>query len=341
MYTLSAADAISPAIQRTKTFLFKPFRWGTFLKLSLVAVLTDGFGGNFNSPGGGGGHGSSHAPNIVPPFHFSPGWIAAIVAAVALALLLGLVIFYLITRLRFAFFHCLIHNIKEIRPGWHLYRTQAGRFFWLNIVLWFCFMLVIVAIAVPFAAGFWRLVNESHPGGGPIDLGLLLSLILPLIPIILLLMLIAFAADLILRDFMLPHYALENATARQAWTAAWTRIKQEKGQFVLYAVLRVILPIAAMIGLVLVLIIPGIICAGITVGVEIAIHSAFEGATGAAAVGLIALGVLVGAIAIGIFMLAVVCVGGPLSTAIRQYALLFYGGRYPALGDSLFPPMTA
>ena len=31
MYPISAADAISPAIQRTRTFLFRPFRLGTYL----------------------------------------------------------------------------------------------------------------------------------------------------------------------------------------------------------------------------------------------------------------------------------------------------------------------
>lgn len=339
MYTLSAADAISPAIQRTKTFLFRPFRWGTYLKLSLVAVLTDGFGGSFNSSGGG-GHGSSQGPDILPSFHPSPGWIAVIATGSVLMIVLGIVIFYLITRLRFAFFHCLIHNIKEIRPGWRLYRSQAGRFFWLNVVLGFFFVLVIVLIAVPFAAGFWRLFSNSQ-SGGQVDFALMLTLILPLIPIILLLVLIAFAADLILRDFMLPHFALDNATARQAWTAAWARIKAEKGPFILYAVLRVVLPIIAMIAVVMVLIIPGLIFGVAIVGIEVGIHSAFEGAQGMVSAGGILLQVLVGVVALTMALLAALCICGPVSTAIRQYALLFYGGRYPVLGNILYPQTPA
>ena len=62
-------------------------------------------------------------------------------------------LFYLITRLRFAFFHCLIHNIKEIRPGWHIYREPATRFFWLNFVVGLCFLLLLALIAIPFVAG--------------------------------------------------------------------------------------------------------------------------------------------------------------------------------------------
>ena len=40
----------------------------------------------------------------------------------------------------------------------------------------------------------------------------------------------------------------------------------------------------------------------------------------------------------GFALLASVCLGGPLSTGIREYALMFYGGRYQALGDILSPP---
>ena len=40
-------------------------------------------------------------------------------------------------------------------------------------------------------------------------------------------------------------------------------------------------------------------------------------------------------------MFIAVSVGGPLSIAIRNYALLFYGGRYRELGDILEPPQAA
>jgi hypothetical protein len=36
-----------------------------------------------------------------------------------------------------------------------------------------------------------------------------------------------------------------------------------------------------------------------------------------------------------------VCLGGPLSTGLREYALIFYGGRYQALGNILYPPPAA
>lgn len=334
MPAISAVDALGPAIQRTKTFLFKPFRLSTFLKLSLVAMLTEGFGSNFNFS----------VPSIPPshprhathtPFQFTPEIIAAIVAGGLLLFLLALVLWYLITRLRFAYFHCLVHNTRQIRPGWRLYRTEATRFFWLSLVVGVCFLFLAVFVAVPFVAGFWGLFHHLPPGKQP-DLGALFSLVLLLFAVVFLFVLAAVSAGVILRDFMLPHYALENATARQAWAEAWARIKAEKLTFFVYALLRLLLPVAAMIGIFMVLILP-ILLAGVAfVAVGVLIHSALAGATGGMAILRILLEVLVGLVAFCLAALVGISVGGPIGTAIRQYALLFYGARYEPLGALLF-----
>jgi hypothetical protein len=336
MRAISAVDAVSAAIQRTKEFLFRPFRWGTFLKLGLVAIITEGLGSNLRS--------SSHhhpssgqGPMVRSPFNLPPEWIAAIVAAVLVTIVLSIVIFYLVTRLRFAFFHCLIHNTKEIRPGWWLYGAQAMRFFWLNVVVGFCFLLLLVLIALPFAAGFVRLFHETQRDG-PFPFGLLLSLVLPLIPIIILLALAGVVTDLILRDWMLPHFALEDATAGEAWASVWYRILAEKKEFFVYTLLRVVLPTIAMVGVFMLLIIPGLAVAGSLAAIEYGVHSAFADATGGAAAAGIAIQVFFGLVAFFFAVLASICLGGPLSTGTREYALIFYGGRYQALGDILYPP---
>jgi hypothetical protein len=330
---LSAAEAILPAIRRTRKFLFQPFRWGTYLKLCLVALLTEGLGGNNRFSGPGEHHAPNRGPELHPPFHFHPEWIPLLIGIFLFVLVVGLVLFYLITRLRFAYFHCLTHNIREIRPGWRLYRTQAGRFFRLNIVVGLCFFLGFLAIVLPFASGVWRLVRETQAGVHP-GVGAILALVLPIIPLILLLVVAAFAADMVLRDFMLPHYALENATPGQAWSEVWARIRDQKGPFFVYALLRIVLPIIGAIVLFAVLLMPGIVfVAGVAV-VEVGIHSVLSGATGAA----LALEILVGVVSFAIALVVGLCFGGPLSTATREYALIFYGGRYQPLGDILYPP---
>jgi len=335
MRVLSAVDSISPAIQRTRDFLFRPFNWGTYLKLGLVAIVTEGFAGNFSSSNRGGqspGHGTAD----FSPLNISV-WLAAIFALALVAVIVCFV-YYLITRLRFAFFHCLIHNTKEIRPGWRLYRAQASRFFWMNVVVGVCFLVVVALAALPFIGGFLRLFHETQNGGQP-EPALLLALVLPMIPIILLLFLAGVLADIVLRDFMLPHFALEDTTAGEAWNLVWEKIKAEKRQFISYALLRVVLPTLAMVGAFMVLAIPGLILAGSLAAVEVGLHSAFLDATGASALVGKLLMVFFGLLAFGFVVLATICIGGPVSTGIREYALVFYGGRYPALADKLYPPM--
>jgi hypothetical protein len=338
MYVFSAADAVSPAIQRTRDFLFRPFRWGTYLKLGLVAIVTEGVGSNVHSSSNSSSS-TGPGPHSFPGFHLTPMMIATIVAAVLLAMVVAFFVCYLITRLRFAFFHCLIHNSKEIGPGWRMYSAQALRFFWLNVVVGFCFLLGMGVIAIPFIAGFVKVFQEMQPGG-KLDFGLILSLVLPLIPILLLLAIAGIVVDVVLRDFMLPHYALEDASAGEAWSEVWTVIKAEQRQFIVYAVLRVILPTIASIGIFIVLLFPGLALAGAMAAIEYGIHSGFADATGGAYAAGIALQVFFGVVSFGLALLAGICVGGPVSTAIREYALLFYGGRYQRLGEILYPAVA-
>lgn len=341
MYAISAADAISPAVQRTKEFLFRPFKWGTFLKLGLVALVTEGLGSNFRSTSsshGGGGYSPGSGPNIHSLSDIQPLWIAEGVAMLLLLFAIGAAIFYVITRLRFAFFHCLVHDTKEIRPGWDLYKEQASRFFWMNVVVGICFLLLMGLISIPFVMGFWRVFQDMRQGGSP-NFMMLLGLILPLLPIILLLVVTGIALDIIMRDWMLPHFALEDASAGEAWASVWARIKAEKGQFFAYALLRLILPTIAGIAIFLIVLIPGVVLVGAVAGMELGIHSAFANSTGSASVAGIMLQVFFGLVAFGFFLLASICLGGPLSTGTREYAIIFYGGRYPVLGDLLYPPV--
>ena len=335
MRAFSAADCVSLAIQRTREFLFMPFSWGTYLKLGLVAIITEGSAYNFGSSNRG-NQSSRQGSVINAPYDITAFRVAVIVASVLLAIFVLLVVLYLMTRLRFAYFHCLLHKTKEIRPGWEIYREPARRFFQLNIVVGLCYLLLAGLALLPFAAGFWRLFRGIPHGGHP-DVVLMLSLLVPMIPIIILLVLAGFLVDLILRDWMLPHYALENATAGEAWSGVWASIKVEKTQFFVYALLRVVLPIIAIAALFMVLLIPGLALAGAFGAIEYGVRSAFAGSHGAAGVAGAMLQAFFGMVAFAFLLLATICLGGPVSTGIREYALMFYGGRYRVLGDILYP----
>ena len=342
MQAFSAADLISPAIKRTKWFLFEPFRLSTFLKLCLVAVLTEGgTSGRFNIPGGSHSTTSSTTPSTttstITASHFglSPFEIALIAAIVVIGFGLLLVIGYLLTRLRFSLFHCLVSGTREIRPGWRLYEAQSWRFFLLNIAVGFAFLCAAALVAAAFFLSFVRMTRGLHAGSGA-----LIGLILPLIPVIILFVLVGFAIQIILNDLMLPHMALENTSAGEAWRQVQMRITREKGGFLLYTFLRMILPMAAILGAIMVLAIPAIIAVVVFAVPMAGLTSLMAGATGAGKLLFILLVTLIVLVAATVVILLGLCISGPIGIAVRNYALLFYGGRYQVLGDLLYPPQS-
>ena len=351
MQVLSPVQAIVPAIERTRNLLFRPFRLGTFLKLGLVALLTEGYSTGFHTSSFGAPGRSSSSPlgsrptvstmPTVPsasvpalsPFHLAPGLIAIIAISVLFALVLGIVVLYLITRLRFSLFYCLIHQSREITPGWRLYREPAWRFFKLSIVVGLVFVFIVMLVAMPFAVGFYQLYRSTQQGGA-FDWTLFVWLLLPLIPLVVLLGAAAIATDIVLRDLMLPHIALENVTAAQAWAAARAHIAAERGPFLLYGVLRILLPMATMIALAIALAIPTRLIVGMLAG----FFALFQfGLSGPLAPLGILLEAMTGLVGFAIFFFVAICFGGTLGIAIRNFSLMFYGARYPALGNTLDP----
>lgn len=337
MLLLSATEAISPALTRTRNLLFRPFKWGSFLKLCLVAVFAEGFSGGFNSGFSNSGRtthiGTTHIGNAAFPAHLDPSLIPILIpillAFVALVFLVAIALFYLVVRLRFALFHCLVYQSREIKPGWRIYREPAGRFFWLSIGVGIVFLLVFAAIAAPFLMGFIRLFRDYR--GGSIPLGPLFSLLLPLLPLLLLAALASIAVRVILQDFMLPHFALENATVGQAWAAARMRMVQEKGQFLAYTALRILAPLVVSVAVMIALLIPGLILGVIGFLIAGVLRAALGKVVFVVAIALMAIFVF------AFIFCGIVCLGGPICIAKRSYALMFYGSRFPALGNLLSP----
>src|SRR6202789_1869488 len=98
MRPLSASECITPAIERTKSLLFRPFQVRPFLKLAAVAFFAE-IGSGFS---GTGGHGQ-HLPGVSPA---AQALIVAILVGIFfVALIVGLVMFYVSSRLQLVTFH--------------------------------------------------------------------------------------------------------------------------------------------------------------------------------------------------------------------------------------------
>ena len=335
----SALDAISPAVARTKLVLFTPFRFGRTWKLAFTSYLTV--------------IGSVFMPIFLLVVFFVPhlrqlgGFVlvtASLLSAIVLTLF-GAWLFYLCTRLRFAFFDVVLHRGDLITPPWRKYGPQAVRWSLFKIALGTALMALV---AVPMLTFYRHLfvtllaLSKLHPGEQPPP-ELFFTVMSGYVSFYLAFILIFWLSGL-LSDFIVPSLALEDTTLAEAFRRLGQLIRNEPGQFTAFACLKLVLAVAGYmawaivfeIGIILVLLIVGIV--GALIG--FLLHLA-----GIPLPVLVGLGIVL-AIAFYAFILWATTFGvGTLLTFLEAYALYFLAGRYPMLGDLLAastpPPTTA
>jgi hypothetical protein len=347
MNRLSALDALSPAMSRVGTMLFKPFRLSTWLKIGFIGFLGGGlarFGGNFNFRG-----------PIVPPSHAPSGrlpadpigeilerlhsiHVAQYVHAFLIALIVGvaiaLVFLYLFCRFRFVLFDSVITQQPAVSRGWRLYASQANRYFG----FWLVFRLVnLGVIALIIGVPLWHAYKNGSLSGD--NSFFVLIQLLAAIALGAILASIAFAiVSTLMKDFIMPIMALDDLALGDAWTALWRVIKSEPGAWAAYLGMKLVLTIGAAIALFVagvIAMLPGLFIVGIPAGI-IALLGALVfkvGATAAAVAIFVVAGLIAAAGACCIYMLLI----APFTVFFASYAFYFFGGRYPKLGALLWP----
>jgi hypothetical protein len=258
-----------------------------------------------------------------------------LLAALAV-LLVVLYCIFLVTRLRFAFVHSLIHQTRDLRAAWKLYDLEAEHLFTATVLVGLTFFVLSLATLGLFARATSAVLGTPTPDG-KLDPGHFLFLFFPLIAIAFSLILAACAAQVVINDFILPHMAIEGLSVRKAWAAVRRHMVGRRETFLSYFILRLGIPIMA--GLIL-----GLLAwiAELAVFAVLDISAAgfnamLDGAADLRTVVLVGvrmifllLGVATGSILAAVF-------SGPLGVFMRSYALTFYGGHYQALGNLLAP----
>jgi hypothetical protein len=339
MQILSALDAISPAFSRTKLILFSPFRKGRTWKLAATAYLATA--------------GTAFFPfqliylAFIPMARRAAGpWTTwAILGGVLLFTALFLYIFYLCSRVRFAFFDIALNRGQFVAPAWRKYGPQARKWTLFKVALG---TLITLAMAAPILAysremfTFFTSLNFK-PGEPPPPefMATVLTFYASFFLLYFVLGLFFFISSL-LSDFIVPSLALEDTTLLEAFTRLGKLLRNEPGQLILYAVLKIGLGLGlymgGMIAFELVFFIAFFLIALVAALIGFLLHLLH--------VPIIALIVLGALVAIAGYILLFYCMMiliGALFTFFEAYTLYFLGGRYPLLGDLLTastPPPT-
>lgn len=343
----SAVDAIAPAFEHTKRQLFQPFRLGQWIRLALVGLLAGELssGGGCNAPSipnfGGSGHpGPGHFP--LPGL---PGFDLALLAGVIAMLLvgafvLGILLMYVSSVMRFILFDGVVAKECRIRESWSRRQGPGWRYFlWKLVFAVATFGIMIVLVGIPagmaFAVGWLKAPGEH-----------VVPLVLAGIALFLVLVFFAIVTAVIYvltKDFVVPQMALENIGAMEGWRRLWAMMKAEKGGYAGYVGMKIVLAIAAGIlfgiaGLIFALIffIPviGIVAAAIFAG---------KSAGLAWTAGTITLAVVAGSVLLAVFLFVTSLISVPVVVFFPAYSMYFFAARYPALSAVLYPapPMPA
>jgi len=356
MTKLSPADALGPAFRRVREVMAAPFRLGFFLKIALVAALTQpGFYSVIITyPLQGVQAGAGAAIRHRTPMSFAdtganglgfivPGAVAGFVV-VAIILGIGLVVWilstYLFCRLRFTLFDLIVYRRGRVREAWGKYGRKTWRYFGVVLLASLVCLILLAVTAGPF---FIRMIKEAarlgahgpNPNANPWPV---LAPMLPFLGVSLLIGLLWMVIDAVLQDFVVPQIAIDDAPIEGAFSRFLSLLREDFGSVVVYLLLRFVVAFgitwALMIGVFMILAVGGM--SGLAVGFVL-YRTMWAGGIGLRVV-FVAIVAAMALVLLAVYILAMIAVYGMVAAFKESYAAYFFGSRYPGLGDLMEPP---
>jgi len=243
---ISVIDPLSPAIERVKTILFRPFDLGKWFVIGFCAWLAylgegGGSGPNFNFGGQQGEFSDESFHHVKEVVIENLYWIIPVAITVFVILLvIGFVMAWLSSRGRFMFLHCVALNKAEVVAPWHKFRKQGNSLFLFRIVLGLIsFAVVMLLVAVLVVLGILLFAG----GGGPNPFGIILMVLLAFFLIIPTVIVFALIGKFT-RDFVVPIMFLRQGTCMSAWREFWPLLTGNKGKFTVYILFQIVIALA-------------------------------------------------------------------------------------------------
>lgn len=259
---VSVVEPLTPAIERVKTILFRPFDLGKWFVIGFCAWLAElgkPKGGGNGGGGGGGGNGGPHFSFDGRPHldemaerardFFAEArlfvednmhWIVpiAIVGAV-IVIIIWLLLMWLSSRGRFMFLHCVVENKGEVSVPWNKYERHANSLFVFRIVVG---LINLVAVIAAVFAGITLFAGAAMAGSGGVAVLVVVSVFVLMIALGIVLFLIRKFTT----DFVVPIMFLRTASCSAAWREFLTVLTANSGRFILYVLFQIAIWIVVM-----------------------------------------------------------------------------------------------
>ena len=335
---LSAVDVITPAFERMRQHLFRPFQFSQWIRFAIVGFLAGemgagGLSGRFPS------RTSSQQGPILEgmrlPFGGSPLLIVLICLIALLALTLFILLLYVSSRMRFVLFDSVLAGKCRIRDFWRRRGDVAFRYFAWQFLFLLCViigMILLFGIAFGFAYGMgWFSSPRDHIL--PLVLGGILFFLIFLASIA-----VIGVVQVLVKDFVVPQMAFDHVSVGEGWRRLWSMMKTEKGGYAGYIGMKIVLSFAAAVILFVAALIVFVVLL-IPVGGVGAITVLAGRAAGLTWNPLaIAIAIVVGGIVLTALILIVALISVPAIVFFPAYSIHFFAERYPALRAALNAP---
>ena len=270
--------------------------------------------------------------------HLDPSRLAQfallIVAAIFVALIVGVIFLYIGSVFRFILFDSVLSKRCSIRAGWSRWHRAGRRYFLWQIVFFiaqglFLGVLIGVPLAVAAALGWF-----SNPGE---HIARTVLGIASLVVLFLLFLLVAIATQTLAKDFLVPIMALDEVDFAEGWSRLLALMRREPGNYVVYLLLKIVLGIAAAIIFGIITLIPILV---LVVPAALAVFAAYKAGMGWN-VTTVSLAIIFGTMLLTLIMFIVSMIGVPATVFFPAYAIHFFASRYAKLDALLNPPPPA
>jgi hypothetical protein len=255
---ISVIDPLTPAFERVKTILFKPFDLGKWFVIGFCAWLA-----YLGEQGGGGGPNFQRGGDPREVFGQAKDflyenlyWIIPVgVIVIIVIVVISLLVTWLSSRGRFMFLHCVARNKAEVKAPWKEFGQHANSLFLFRIVVGIIgfFAVALFALMVSLTAFF----SKVRFGFNVFSIGsIVLGGLVFVAAIVVLLVIKAFTTD-----FVVPIMFLQTTNCLDGWRRFLEILSARKGAFALYILFRILIGIAIGV-MVLAVVLATCCCAG-------------------------------------------------------------------------------
>jgi hypothetical protein len=245
---VSVVEPLTPAIERVKTMLFRPFDLGKWFVIGFCAWLAElgkPHGGGIQIGGRGGPSLRGGRPDVAEIMDRARDFLGValnyvqanlywILPVAVMVIAFSILITWLSSRGRFMFLHCVAGDKAEVTLPWKKFSRHGDSLFVFRIVLGF---ISLIAVGAAVYTGILLFAGAALTGSGGAAVMVVVAVFISMIVLGVVLSLI----QKLTTDFVAPIMFLRTESCTAAWREFLGLLSANMGRFALYILFQIVI----------------------------------------------------------------------------------------------------